>query len=378
MVHYYVISVLLKFTLFLRKFVLSITSNIASMITDKKSQNLSTFNTFRMNVKCSRFIEYDAIADLINIDFDSLPKPVKHIGGGSNLLFSGDFKGTILHSAVKFIYTLPQEDNLYNSDNEVIVSVGSGVIFDDFCKWATENGLWGVENLSYIPGETGAAAVQNIGAYGSEVSESILQVYCYDTKEEEFVHFDADECGYGYRDSIFKSKEIRDRYIVTNVIFRLTPEFSPKLDYGHVREAVEKAVADAGLTEPTPMLIRNAIIGIRKEKLPEVSEIGSAGSFFKNPVIEESEFQRIASTYPEIPHYITDNGIKIPAAWLIEQCGWKGRTRGNAGVYCKQPLVIINATGKATPQEIITLKDNIIDSVKEKFGITLQPEAEII
>ena len=126
------------------------------------------------------------------------------------------------------------------------------------------------------------------------------------------------------------------------------------------------------------MLIRNAIIGIRKEKLPEVSEIGSAGSFFKNPVIEKSEFQRIASTYPEIPHYVMDNGIKVPAAWLIEQCGWKGRAFGNAGVYSKQPLVLINATGKATPQEIITLKDNIIDSVKEKFGITLQPEAEII
>ncbi len=348
------------------------------MIVRKNEYSLSAHNTFRMNVKCRHFIEYDAIADLVNIDFDELPKPVKHIGCGSNLLFSGDFKGTILHSAVKFIYPLPTDCGLYKSEDESIVSVGSGVIFDNLCKWATENGLWGLENLSYIPGEVGASAVQNIGAYGSEVSDSIVQVYCYDTREEEFVHFDVEECGYGYRDSIFKSSEIRDRYIITNVIFRLTHRTAPKLDYAHVREKVEQTMSVEGLTTPTPMLVRNAIIEIRREKLPEVSEVGSAGSFFKNPVVRESDFQRIVNSYPDIPHFITDGGVKIPAAWLIDQCGWKGKTCGNAGVYAKQPLVLINATGKAKPQEIIALKDSIIDSVKEKFGITLQPEAEII
>ena len=167
------------------------------MIKKTANQDLTAYNTFRMRVKCHTFIEYDSVADLIDIDFDTLPKPVKHIGGGSNLLFSGNFGGTILHSAIKFIYILPEDDPMYSSDNEVLVSVGAGVVFDDFCKWAAENGFWGAENLSYIPGETGAAAVQNIGAYGAEIGDIIRQVYCYDTVEEEFVHFNADECKYG-------------------------------------------------------------------------------------------------------------------------------------------------------------------------------------
>lgn len=351
------------------------------MIRKTSDQDLTAYNTFRMRVKCRSFIEYDAVADLLDIDFETLPKPVKHIGGGSNLLFSGDFGGTVLHSAIKFIYELPEG----GTDDEVSVSVGAGVAFDDFCGWAAENGLWGAENLSHIPGETGAAAVQNIGAYGVEAADIIRQVYCYDTEEEEFVHFDVDECGYGYRDSMFKSPGMRDRYIVTNVIFALSRKRRPRLDYGHVRSALGEALgipaeevenAD-GLT---PELVRNVITGIRKEKLPEVSDIGSAGSFFKNPVVPEDVFSHVREVAgeTEVPHYVTDNGIKIPAAWLIERCGWKGRVRGNAGVYEKQPLVLVNATGNARPDEIIGLKNEITASVREKFGIGLVPETEII
>ncbi len=347
------------------------------MLKKYKNKDLTDLNTFRMRVKCRQFIEYDSVADLIDIDFSELAAPVRHIGGGSNLLFREDFDGTILHSAVKFIYELPEEDDLRRSDDETLVSVGAGVIFDDFCEWAAENGYWGPENLSHIPGETGAAAVQNIGAYGAEAADIIRQVCCYDTEEEEFVRFNAEDCGYGYRTSIFKSPELKDRYIVTNVIFALSKTAKPRLDYGHVRTAVEEAT---GGNAVTPGLVRKVITDIRKAKLPEVSEIGSAGSFFKNPVVPEEKFRKVQEAVEgcEVPHYNTADGVKIPAAFLIEQCGWKGYSYGNAAVYAKQPLVLINATGDARPSEIIDLKDRITASVKEKFGIELQPEVEII
>lgn len=334
-----------------------------------------------MDVKCRQFVEYDSIADLMDIDFAALPKPVKHIGGGSNLLFTKDFVGTVLHSKINFFYELPKDDSLYRSGDEVLVSVGAGVPFDEFCNLAAENGLWGPENLSHIPGEVGAAAVQNIGAYGVEAADIIRQVYCYDIEEEEFTHFSPEECRYGYRDSIFKHEGCKDRYIVTNVVFALTRKSSPRLEYGHIRAAVEEAMAkQPDGTGLSPMLVRETVTAIRRQKLPEVSETGSAGSFFKNPVVPEEDYERVQKIAGDIPvpHYTADGGIKIPAAWLIEQCGWKGHIERNAGVYERQPLVIVNATGHASPEEIISLKDSIIDSVKEKFGISLSPEVEIV
>lgn len=369
-------------------------------------------NTFRMDVSCGLYIEYDSVADLMDIDFGELPKPILHIGGGSNLLFTGDFPGTVLHSAVKFIYELPEDDPLYSTagEDEVLVSVGAGVAFDDFCKWSAEHSLWGAENLSYIPGETGAAAVQNIGAYGAEASSLIRQVYCYDTQEEEFTHFSREDCGYGYRSSIFKSPEIRGRYIVTHVVMALSRNAGPQLEYGHIRSAVEQAMAEHrsridneeeckknGRSEGcdsgrqcengiTPLIMREIITSIRRSKLPEVSETGSAGSFFKNPVVSEEVFQGVCRTVGgdgkegecPVPHYITPDGVKIPAAWLIDQCGWKGVKCGNVAVYDRQPLVIVNATGKAKPEEVIGLKEKIQASVMDKFGIELSPEVEII
>ena len=333
-------------------------------------------NTFGMKVKARCFIEYDSVADLVDIEFEELARPVLHIGGGSNLLFTDDFKGTVLHSKIDFIEILDEPSN------EVLVSVGAGVVFDDFCAWAAKEGLWGVENLSYIPGEVGASAVQNIGAYGVEVKDVIRRVYCYDTVEEEFVNFSVEECGYGYRDSIFKDAEVKGRYIVTHVVFALSRVPQPKLEYGHLKDAFAE-VASSSLT---PDLIRKTIIKIRKEKLPEPSVKGSAGSFFKNPVISMADFQRIeASAKAElgadyvVPHYdLPDGTVKVPAAWLIEQCGWKGRRSGGAAVWEKQPLVIVNYTGEAFPEEIIGLEKRIIASVKAKFGVELHPEVEHI
>ena len=380
-------------------------------------------NTFGMKVKTRCFIEYDSVADLVDIEFGDLARPVLHIGGGSNLLFTDDFKGTVLHSKIYFIEIL---DECHRDKGRVLVSVGSGVVFDDFCAWAAKEGLWGVENLSYIPGEVGASAVQNIGAYGVEVKDVIHKVYCYDTVEEEFVSFSVEKCEYGYRDSIFKDPEIKGRYIVTHVVFSLSREPQPRLDYGHLRDAVLGALDAAQHPKPqhedalTPEMIRKVIIKIRKEKLPEPSVMGSAGSFFKNPVITMEHYLRIEAAAKaehgpdyKVPHYIIEDPsdaptvvssdaptvvssdtshchferpegvekspmVKVPAAWMIEQCGWKGRRSGGAAVYEKQPLVIVNYTGEAYPEEIIGLERRIIASVKAKFDVELHPEVEHI
>ena len=363
---------------------------------------MTRLNTFGMKVKARCFIEYDSVADLVDIEFEELARPVLHIGGGSNLLFTDDFKGTVLHSKINFI-EIRDECHSVPSDEKVPVSVGAGVVFDDFCDWAAKEGLWGVENLSYIPGEVGASAVQNIGAYGVEVKDVIKTVYCYDTIDEEFVNFDVEDLEYGYRDSAFKDPEVKGRYVVTHVVFALSRTPQPKLDYGHLKEAVIAAIPAVISSEVekslTPALIRKVIIKIRKEKLPEPSVMGSAGSFFKNPVISAEHFARIEAAAKaelgadyKVPHYVVNDSkavisseveksiqqVKVPAAWLIEQCGWKGKRSGNAAVYDKQPLVIVNYTGDAYPEEIISLERRIIASVKAKFDIILHPEVEHI
>ena len=364
------------------------------MIKTEYYKDLTKMNTFGMKVKARCFVEYDSVADLVDIEFGELARPVIHIGGGSNLLFTDDFKGTVLHSKIDFIEILDEEKS-------VLVSVGAGVVFDDFCDWAAKEGLWGVENLSYIPGEVGASAVQNIGAYGVEVKDVIHRVYCYDTVDEEFVSFGVEDCRYGYRDSIFKSPEVKGRYVVTHVVFALSRIPQPRLDYGHLADAVKEAQS-ARASELTPSLIRKVIIRIRKEKLPEPSVMGSAGSFFKNPVITKEHFEHIEAAAKaehgadyKVPHYVIGNpesssrhceersdvaicSIKVPAAWMIEQCGWKGRRSGGAAVWDKQPLVIVNYTGEAFPEEIIGLERRIIASVKQKFGVELHPEVDHI
>ena len=363
------------------------------MIKTEYYKDLTKMNTFGMKVKARCFMEYDSVADLVDIEFEELARPVLHIGGGSNLLFTGDFKGTILHSKINFIEILDNEchpesschpERSEESPAKVLVSVGAGVVFDDFCDWAAKEGLWGAENLSNIPGEVGASAIQNIGAYGVEAKDIIHKVYCYDTVEEEFVSFSLEECGYGYRDSIFKKPEVKGRYIVTHVIFALSRKANPQLGYGQLHDAVMAAATDE--SRITPAIIRKVIIKIRREKLPDPSVMGSAGSFFMNPVISKEQYQKIETAAKaelgadyKVPHYVLPDGsVKVPAAWMIEQCGWKGRRSGGAAVYDKQPLVIVNYTGEAYPEEIIGLEKRIIDSVKTKFGVELHPEVDHI
>ena len=362
-----------------------------------ENYDLSNQNTFRMKVKAALYIEYDNVEELQSLDLKALPQPVFQMGAGSNLLFTKDFPGTILHSNIKFIKYVDM------GLDEVLLTVGSGVVFDDLIANVAGNGLWGMENLSLIPGEVGASAVQNIGAYGVEAKDVISGVVCLDTKDWTKTVFKVGECAYGYRDSRFKHE--RGRYIITSVLFRVTRKYCPKLDYGGVRAALE----GRDLQALTPMDVRNAIIGIRNAKLPDPAQIGSAGSFFKNPVISREHFERIVAAecppsapgkgpvpcpekggpdtgiarpqnaHADIPHYdLPDGTVKVPAAWLIDQCGFRGKILGGAQVYEKQPLVIVNASGSASPEDVLALENQILAKVKEKYDIDLHPEVDHI
>ena len=323
--------------------------------------DLSGFNTFRMKVKCACYVEYSSAKELESLDWDSLPRPLKAMGEGSNLLFTGDFPGTVLHSAIDYIKYVDM------GLDEVPVMVGSGVKFDRFVEQTVGHGLWGAENLSLIPGEVGAAAVQNIGAYGVEVKDILSGVVCYDLKERRKVKFSVSECAYAYRDSFFKHEG--SRYVITSVLFRLSRKARPRLEYKGL----------SGLNPSSPLQVREEVIRIRREKLPAPAETGSAGSYFKNPVVSAAQFASIARGYDSVPHFILEGGfVKVPAAWMIEQCGLKGVCVGGAAVYEKQPLVIVNSSGEASPEDILGLEKKIIDSVEVRFGVTLHPEVEHI
>jgi UDP-N-acetylmuramate dehydrogenase len=328
--------------------------------------DLHAQNTFRMKVSCACYVEYETVKELEGLNFDRLPKPLLHIGAGSNLLFTGDFPGTVLHSNIEFIKYIDM------GLDEVPVMVGAGVVWDHLVAETCRHGLWGAENLSLIPGEVGAAAVQNIGAYGVEAADLISGVVCFDLQERRKVKFFREECRYGYRDSLFKQPEVKGRYVVTSVLLRLTRRHSPRLDYKGVRDALQ------GAEPQTPQQVRDAIVRIRRQKLPDPEEIGSAGSFFKNPVVSREQFARI-SPDGTAPHYdLLDGTVKVPAAWLIDRCGFKGAAEGGAAVYERQPLVIVNASGTASPQEVLALEQRIINGVQERFGVTLHPEVEHI
>ena len=328
-----------------------------------------------MRVSCRLYVEVTEPEDLLTLDLEALPQPLFVMGGGSNLLFTRDFPGTVLHMANQGITLNPVISTKAEGRAEKSATVAAGVVFDDFCAWAAAEGLWGPENLSLIPGEVGASAVQNIGAYGVEAKDIIDTVHAFDRTARAFVDIPGAECGYGYRTSLFKT-DWKGRYIITAVTFRLSAVPQPKLDYGGVRKAL-------GDREPTPQVIRETVIGIREQKLPDPKVTGSAGSFFCNPVIERDHFDKIvaiakAENGPEyeVPHYDVGERVKVPAAWMIDQCGFKGAREGGAQVYPKQPLVIVNETGEATPDEIIALEQRVIGTIREKYGIELHPEVE--
>lgn len=324
-------------------------------------------NTFGIPAHARVYAEYTSLEELRALLRTYKSERLLHIGAGSNLLFTKDFDGVVLHSRICFARALEEDAEGVN------IEVGAGIVMDDLIAQVADMGLYGLENLSHIPGEVGASAVQNVGAYGVEAKDVIREVHAVAVESGEECVFSNADCRFGYRDSIFKN-EWKGQYIITSVVFHLSKQPQPHLDYGNLRQAL------AG-KEPTPMNIREAVIAIRKQKLPEPEELGSAGSFFKNPIITHEHFQTILQqeqkTAAELPHFETADGIKIPAAWLIEQCGWKGKRQGGAQVYEKQPLVIVN-TGNATAQDIITLAADITESIAQRFHITLHPEVNYI
>ena len=324
-------------------------------------------NTFGIPAHARVYAEYTSLEELRTLLQTYKGERLLHIGSGSNLLFTKDFDGVVLHSRICFARALEEDAEGVN------IEAGAGIVMDDLIAQVADMGLYGLENLSHIPGEVGASAVQNVGAYGVEAKDVIREVHAVAVESGDECVFSNADCRFGYRDSIFKN-EWKGQYIITSVVFHLSKQPQPHLDYGNLRQAL------AG-KEPTPMNIREAVIAIRKQKLPEPEELGSAGSFFKNPIISSEHFQTILQqeqkTAAEIPHFETADGIKIPAAWLIEQCGWKGKRQGGAQVYEKQPLVIVN-TGNATAQDIITLAADITESIAQRFQITLYPEVNYI
>lgn len=336
-------------------------------ISKRYNYSLRGHNTFGMDVNAQEFITYDTVDELIATlnEIKDKGQRILHIGSGSNLLFTKNFDEVVLHSNIKFIQYVSQDSQ------EIIVKVGAGVVWDDFCALMAQNNYYGCENLSYIPGEVGAAAVQNIGAYGVEIESIIQEVETIEIATALPRVFKVQECEYGYRDSIFKN-QLQGQYIVTAVIFRLSTAPVLHLDYGQLKDL------QSSVETPTAQEIRDAVIAIRKSKLPEPNELGSAGSFFKNPVVPIEVFNDLAAIYSEIPHFIiNDKLVKIPAAWLIDQCGWKGKCHGGAAVYEKQPLIIVNKN-QATPTDIMELASLIQQSVYNKFSINIYPEVNYI
>ena len=320
-------------------------------------------NTFGLEAVAATYIEYRSVEEL-RYDLQQAVRPFLHVGGGSNLLFSGSrFGGTVFHNACDSV------EILSDGGDEVLVRSGGGLEWDRFVEWCVSADLYGAENLSLIPGEVGAAAVQNIGAYGSEVKDIIERVEVYDIIDGVEVSLGRDECRYGYRSSLFKSDEGR-RYFVIAVVFRLSRQRRLNLSYG--------ALKDIDAEKATLRDVRDAIVAIRQSKLPDPAEIGSAGSFFMNPVVPAAKYEALAAEYPDMPHYPAAEGfVKLSAGWMIDRCGLKGITRGRAGVYEKQALVLVNRGG-ATAQEVMALAEEVIESVEKKFGVTLHPEAQIV
>ena len=335
---------------------------------DERNYSLKEHNTFGIDAKCRRFIEFEDDEEAFEVAAilrkSALPYII--IGGGSNLLLTKDFDGIVVRSGVKGHYF--EED--FTCER---MTCGSGEVWDDMVATSLQAGYYGMENLSLIPGDVGASAVQNIGAYGVEAKDLILCVWMVEIATGKPWMIGNEDCEYGYRQSRFK-KDWKNRFLITRVTYGLSRTFRPNIDYGNIRQELERR----GITEPTAQQLRDIIIEIRNAKLPDPQIEGNAGSFFMNPVVTRQKYEKLAARYPQMPHYKVDyRHEKIPAGWMIEQCGWKGKSLGRAGVHDKQALVLVNRGG-ATGAEIVALSDAIRQDVKAKFDIDIHPEVNII
>lgn len=337
------------------------------MIREAQDHSLLAHNTFGIDRRAARFIEYDSADDLrALIGRGALRTPFLHIGAGSNLLLVGDVDATVLHSTIRYVEVAEE------SEEEVRLRVGAGTCWDDLVQECVERGWYGAENLSLIPGETGSAAVQNIGAYGVEVKDLIEEVCCIDALSGEERIFPQAECRYDYRDSLFKRPEMK-RFIVTEVRLRLGRQPRYQLSYRGLADELQRLALPVSLAG-----VRQAVISLRRSKLPDLRQLGNAGSFFTNPVVTEAQLSSLRLRHPDLPAFPHKPGLaKLSAAWLIQACGWKGRSRGDAAVYERQALVLVNR-GHASGRDIYDLSEEIICSVRERFGVQLEREVNVV
>ncbi|WBL44698.1 UDP-N-acetylmuramate dehydrogenase [Algoriphagus halophytocola] len=330
--------------------------------------SLKQFNTFGIDKKARFFTAVQSVSDLKMALTWAKEKHINTLilGGGSNILLTQDQEALVIKNEITGIELVKEDEKYY------WVEVGAGVVWHDFVLIAIQNEWAGVENLSLIPGTVGASPMQNIGAYGVEIKDVFHSLTALRKSDLKLEDFDAKSCAFGYRESVFKH-ELKDKYVICSVIFRLNKVAAYHTDYG----AIKATLAQNGIEHLNLKSISDAVIQIRQSKLPNPKEIGNAGSFFKNPSIPASQYDSLKADYPEIPGYPNDEGVKVPAAWLIEQCGWKGKRLGEIGVHSKQPLVLVNY-GAGDGNEIKKLAEKIQKSVLEKFQIEIHPEVNFL
>lgn len=332
-----------------------------------QNSSLKSYNTFGIDVKAERFVSVSSLEELKSVLTGNYAEELFVLGGGSNMLLTQDITATVLHIDLKGIKVVQEtEDFAY-------IQASAGENWHEFVLWTLAQDYGGLENLSLIPGNIGSSPIQNIGAYGVELKDHFVSCEAIDIQTIEMMNFNAEECDFGYRNSIFKNK-VKGKYIITSVTFKLSKKnHQLYTNYGSINEALK----ESGITNPSIQDVSNAVIRIRQQKLPDPRELGNSGSFFKNPVISTEAFQELQKEYPEMPHYkISENEFKIPAGWLIDRAGFKGFREGDAGVHKNQALVLVNY-GTATGSEILNLAQKIQDKIQSQFKIALELEVNI-
>lgn len=328
--------------------------------------DLTGHNTFHIKAFAKKFSTFSDKIKLKDLLLKYNDIPVLILGGGSNILFTKNVDGLVLHNQVKGIETINE------NDSEVWIRAGAGETWHQLVLECVSKNFGGIENLSLIPGSVGASPMQNIGAYGVEVKDVFSELQAFHLKEKYIRTFTADECKFGYRESVFKN-ELKDQFVIMNVTYRLSKNPLFNISYG----PVEKQLEVMNIQQLSVKAVSDAVIAIRKSKLPDPAFLGNAGSFFKNPVISTTKFNELKSENPSMPNFVVPGGIKIPAAWLIEQCGFKGIRKGDTGCYEKQPLVIVNY-GNATGSDVFAFSESIIEKVKNTFEIELHREVNVV
>ncbi|MCC6817855.1 MAG: UDP-N-acetylmuramate dehydrogenase [Bacteroidia bacterium] len=333
-----------------------------------KNISLKPHNTFGLDVKAAAFCEVNSLSQLKQALLENRLEHFMFLGGGSNVLFAKDYNGLIIKNNIKGIQ-VEHEDI-----ESVYLKAYSGEVWHDLVVYCVNKGWGGIENLSLIPGTVGAAPMQNIGAYGVELENCFVELEAFNLRTLEFEKFNKQACAFGYRESVFK-RQLKGQYFIYSVTLKLNKHPKTNIEYGDIKQIL----LDAGIQPENASIkeVSNAVIAIRSSKLPNPKELGNSGSFFKNPVISVDHFEQLKIRYPEIKGFPQSQGVKVPAAWLIEQCGWKGKRVGETGSHAKQALVLVNY-GHAKGEEIYQLAMDIIKSVKEKFSITLEPEVNLI